>query len=197
MGRGTRDAIRATIARPTRSSATRWHRFTLKIAAGDPRAPPPSRRWLEQLDGDVRQRRRMAARARAPLALLRELRARGLKVAIVSNWHAGLHRILSDVGLAGPRRLRRVLRGRRLPEAASRDLPRRAASGSGAGRRGRPRRRHLGRGRRRRAERPASRRSTSRAAASATRESGDAPPDHRRPVGDCGIDLKHAPGRKV
>jgi putative hydrolase of the HAD superfamily len=33
-------------------------------------------------------------------SLLQSLRARGLKVAIVSNWHGGLNRIVSALGLA-------------------------------------------------------------------------------------------------
>jgi len=77
----------------------RWHRFTLKIAQEIPELLPHHKAWLERLEGafDTGDGWRLVSSAPP---LLRDLRARGLKVAIVSNWHAGLHRIVSSVGLA-------------------------------------------------------------------------------------------------
>jgi putative hydrolase of the HAD superfamily len=76
----------------------RWHRFTLKIAESIPELLPHHRAWLDRLTHTFDSGRGWRLADQAP-DLLRALRARGFKVGIVSNWHAGLHRIVSDVGL--------------------------------------------------------------------------------------------------
>jgi putative hydrolase of the HAD superfamily len=76
----------------------RWHRFTLKIAREIPELLPHHEAWLAELRGKFDCGEGWTLVPEAP-ALLRSLRSRGLKVAIVSNWHRGLHRIVSAVGL--------------------------------------------------------------------------------------------------
>jgi putative hydrolase of the HAD superfamily len=77
----------------------RWHRFTLRIAREIPELLPHHGAWLEQLRGrfDHESGWKLAPGA---AELLRYLRARGLKVAIVSNWHGGLCRLATAIGLS-------------------------------------------------------------------------------------------------
>jgi putative hydrolase of the HAD superfamily len=76
----------------------RWHQFTLRVAREIPELLPHHDAWLAALEGTFDSGDGWRLVPHAP-ALLRELRARGKKIAIVSNWHAGLHRIVSAVGL--------------------------------------------------------------------------------------------------
>jgi putative hydrolase of the HAD superfamily len=76
----------------------RWHRFTHRIATAVPALLPHHAAWLDELKGkfDCGEGWRLAPGA---TALLERLRGAGLKVAIVSNWHGGLHAILQDLGV--------------------------------------------------------------------------------------------------
>jgi putative hydrolase of the HAD superfamily len=76
----------------------RWQRFTYRIAERIPELFPHHASWLEQLTNTFDSGRGWRLDPEAPL-LLRGLRDRGLTVGIVSNWHGGLHRILTEVGL--------------------------------------------------------------------------------------------------
>jgi putative hydrolase of the HAD superfamily len=94
---GTRDA-REDHRSSDELERARWHRFTRRIAETVPELLPHHEAWLERLRGhfDDAQGWRLAPQARE---ILQDLRARGLRVGIVSNWHAGLHRIVSGMGL--------------------------------------------------------------------------------------------------
>ena len=75
-----------------------WRRFTAEVAAPFPDLMARHEEWLHRLvtwfDG---------AKAWAPapgaLTLLRDLRARHIRVGIVSNWHGALHGILDGLSL--------------------------------------------------------------------------------------------------
>ena len=120
----------------------RWHRFTLKIAQEIPELLPHHEAWLEQLaQFDTGDGWRLVPSApRAPARPART-RTQGRDRQQLARG-APSHRLVGRS--RGPRRLRRVLGRRRLPKAASRDLPGRAAPGFGAAVGGRPRRRHAG-----------------------------------------------------
>jgi putative hydrolase of the HAD superfamily len=76
----------------------RWHRFTRGIAEQVPALLPHHDAWLSRLtqEFDAATGWALAPDARSVLA---RLRARGLRVGIVSNWHSGLHRILVEMKL--------------------------------------------------------------------------------------------------
>jgi REG-2-like HAD superfamily hydrolase len=76
----------------------RWHQFTLGIAREIPELLPHHPAWLDRLAGAFSGDKSWRLVPEAP-PLLRALRARGMKLAIVSNWHGGLHRIVASVGL--------------------------------------------------------------------------------------------------
>jgi putative hydrolase of the HAD superfamily len=76
----------------------RWHQFTRRIAESVPNLLDHHEAWLEQLTLRFDRRDGWQLAPDAP-ELLRDLRARGLKVAIVSNWHGGLGRLLDDLGI--------------------------------------------------------------------------------------------------
>jgi putative hydrolase of the HAD superfamily len=76
----------------------RWHRFTLKIAREIPELLPHHDAWLDALRGRFDSDEGWKLVPEAP-GVLRALRSRGIKVAIVSNWHAGLQRTVTAVGL--------------------------------------------------------------------------------------------------
>jgi REG-2-like HAD superfamily hydrolase len=76
----------------------RWHRFTLKIAREIPELLPHHDAWLDALRGRFDSDVGWKLVPEAP-EVLRVLRARGIKVAIVSNWHGGLQRTVTAVGL--------------------------------------------------------------------------------------------------
>lgn len=76
----------------------RWSRFTHRIANAVPGLAAHHAAWLAELKArfDCGEGWRLAPGA---AALLERLRGTGKRVAIVSNWSAGLHRILADLGL--------------------------------------------------------------------------------------------------
>jgi putative hydrolase of the HAD superfamily len=77
----------------------RWHRFTLKVAREIPELLACHEDWLDQLKNRFDSGDGWRMDPDAP-AVLRSLRDRGLKVAVVSNWHTGLGRVVSATGLA-------------------------------------------------------------------------------------------------
>jgi putative hydrolase of the HAD superfamily len=77
----------------------RWHRFTRRIAEQVPELLPHHPAWLERLSREFDAARAWLLAPEAP-GVLGRLRSRGVAVGIVSNWHAGLHRILSETGLS-------------------------------------------------------------------------------------------------
>jgi putative hydrolase of the HAD superfamily len=76
----------------------RWHRFTRKIAEEVPELLPHHAAWLDRLAGEFDTATSWTLSPEVP-GVLRRLRGRGLRVGIVSNWHEGLHRIVSEIGL--------------------------------------------------------------------------------------------------
>ena len=199
VGRGHADPIQGIIVRPTRSNASAGTGSPSRSPQEIPELLPHHEAWLERLVARLSTRgdgwRVVLERSSR---CLRELRARGLKVAIVSNWDAGLHRIVSSGSVSrtsstSSSALSTSASESRIPTSSrSRSVRVRCLPSAVV---------HVGDtwdedvvgG----LKQPASRRSTSWAARRRPANSDDAPSDHRRPFGDCGVGLNTAPGREA
>lgn len=94
---GTRDVVDDHRSSDALERA-RWRQFTRKIADAVPDLRPHHDAWLAHLTAtfDHGDGWRLAPDTET---LLTDLRARGIKIAIVSNWHGGLHRVLEDLAI--------------------------------------------------------------------------------------------------